>query len=682
MEQQRRRRRWPIVLAALIAAVVLLVAVWNWDWFRPLVEARASAALGRKVTMTHFGVRLGWHPVVTADGLTVANPDGFPEAPYFAHADRLAVTADARAYLHGRHIVLTRIEATKPDVNALQHADGRATWDFPSLTGGGSSSGGSANPVQIGDLVIDRGRAHVVDPKVRADFGLAIHTVAAASGTPAQLVVEADGKYAAQKITGHAVGGALLSLRDAKQPYPVDAHVANGPTKVALRGTVQDPLHFAGTNLKLHLSGPDMELLLPLTGIPIPKTPPYDITGDLSYAARKIRFSDFQGKVGSSDLSGTIAVDPTTPKRPTVEADLRSRLVDLADLGGFVGSQPGRPNTPGQTAAQKQQMARAVASPQLLPTTTISLPKLTAADVHLNYRGQKIEGRSIPFDSIATKLDIVDGRIAVHPVQLGVGEGAISGDIDLTPVSGTEFRTKAAVQFQRVDIGRMLQATHLVRGAGLLGGEVTLNSTGNSVATLVGHGDGEVRLLVSGGNLSALLVDLSGLELGNALLSALGIPNRATLQCLALDMALTRGVLQTRTFLIDTSEADVLGSGSIDLAHERLDMRVQTKSRNFSVGSLPTPILIRGTLKDPSIAPAVGPLALRAGAAIGLGVLLTPLGALLPTVQFGTGSKNLNQCEAVVRRDERTLPKSALTPSTGGTSVKPASRPAARKAPR
>jgi hypothetical protein len=30
----------------------------------------------------------------------------------------------------------------------------------------------------------------------------------------------------------------------------------------------------------------------------------------------------------------------------------------------------------------------------------------------------------------------------------------------------------------------------------------------------------------------------------------------------------------------------------------------------------------------------------RAGAAVGLGVLLTPIGALLPTIQFGIGKDN------------------------------------------
>ncbi len=648
-----RRRIWPIVVGLIVLAIVLLVALWDWDWFRPWVEARASAVLGRRVTMSHLSVRLGWHPVVVADDVTIANPDGFSDTPYFAHIDRLTVTADARAWLHGRHIVLTRIALRHPDVNAIQHEDGRANWTL-SLNG--------PSTTQIGDVVITDGKAHVVVPRLHADLGLSIHTEEPSAGQPARLLVDADGTYARQRITGHATGGAVLTLRDATHPYPIDAAFENGPTKVTLTGTVQDPLHLAGTDLKLHLSGPDMALLYPLTAIPVPATPPYDITGQLAYADRKIRFSDFRGRFGSSDVEGTIAVDPTAQPRPAVDADLASRHVDLADLGGFIGSQPGRLGTPGQTPSQRRAVARAEASPQLLPTVPLSLPKLKSVDVHLRYRGDHIEGRSVPFDTIATTLDIVDGQITVHPLTVGIGHGDMVGNIDLQPVEHDEFRTRAHVTFERLDVARMLAATHLVQGSGLLGGEADLQSTGNSVSSLVGRGDGQLRLLLAGGNVSALVIDLSGLELGKALLAALGMPTRTRLQCLAVNMALRDGVLQTSTFVIDTNEADVLAHGSIDLAHERLDLEVRTLSRHFAVGSLPTPIRIGGTFKNPSIAPEAGPLAARAGAAVGLGVLLTPLGALLPTVQFGTGRENLNRCEAAVHGDERTLSRAAVPP--------------------
>ena len=588
----------------------------------------------------------------------MANPEGFSDTPYFAHVDRLAVTADAMAYIRGREIVLTRIEVDRPDANVIRLEDGRTNYglDF------GASSSSDGPGAKIGQLVIREGRAHVVDPKFKADFGVGIATRQGPEGGQDQIVATVDGTYAGQKITGQAVGGALLSLRDAANPYPIEAHVANGPTRLDLSGTVQDPLHFKGTNVTLKLAGPDMSLLGPLLGFPLPRTPNFDLAGKVDYADRKIRLSEFEGHVGSSDLEGVIAVDPTGA-RPVIDMDLQSRRIDLADLGGFVGSEPGRAATPGQTAEQKQQAARAASSSQFLPTRKISVPTIKAADFHVRYKGGSLVGKGIPFDSFAAVLDIEDGAIRLHPISLGVGKGTIGGDVALTPADDENFHLVSDIKFDRVDIGRMLAGTGVVKGAGLLGGRAQLDSTGNSVASLVTRGDGSVVLMLAGGNLSALIINLSGLQFGNALLSALGLPDRAQLECFAADLALQKGKLNTRTLLIVTSEADVTVDGSLDLVRETLNYRLRTDSRHLSVGSLPTDIGIGGTLKNPSIMPNVGELGARAGAAVALGVLLTPLGALLPTVQFGTGDENANACAAVVKANgKRPTAASAATP--------------------
>jgi uncharacterized protein involved in outer membrane biogenesis len=168
---------------------------------------------------------------------------------------------------------------------------------------------------------------------------------------------EAKGTYAGLPINAFFVGGTLLSLRDAAMPYPVDLKLENGPTRASLVGTVENPLSFAGADLKLELAGTNMELLLPLIGIAFPKTPSYRIKGDLDYADGKIRFRDFTGQLGSSDVQGNIEVDPGQ-KRPVVTAEVTSRQVDLADLGGFLGSEPGRMSTPNQTPEQHQAVER------------------------------------------------------------------------------------------------------------------------------------------------------------------------------------------------------------------------------------------------------------------------------------------------------------------------------------
>ena len=163
-----------------------------------------------------------------------------------------------------------------------------------------------------------------------------------------------------------------------------------------------------------------------------------------------------------------------------------------------------------------------------------------------------------------------------------------------------------------------------------------MDATGNSMATMLAHADGSVDVYMIGGNLSALLVDLAGLEFGKAILAALGMPGQADVACLIGQFGLQRGVLSTRTLLLDTSQAVISGSGTIDLGTEKLNYQLRTQSKHFTIGSLPAPIGIGGTFKKPSIGPDLASLGARGGAAAGLGFLAAPL-ALLPTIQFGIG---------------------------------------------
>jgi uncharacterized protein involved in outer membrane biogenesis len=646
MTRFRKRVYVPLGIIVVIAGVIVF---WNWDWFIPLAESRASAALGRRVTIAHLNVELSRRPLISASGVTIGNPADFPDAPPFAAIETLRARLDIPAYLSDRTISIPEIAIIRPVVEARALDSGANNWTI--ATGGGS--GGGPAP-KLGQLDIAEGRVHAVVPKVKADFAIAIATQAGPDGQ-GQLVADAKGTYAAQPVTGHFVGGAVLSLRDAAHPYPVDLTVANGPTHVSLAGTIADPLAFKGADLKLRLAGPDLALLLPLTGIAIPQTPSYEVAGQLDYADGKIRFHGVTGRIGSSDIEGDIDMTPGS-ERPLVTATLASRKVDLADLGGFIGSTPGRVGTPGQSAAQRAEVARAEANPRLIPNRPINLPKLKAADIELHYRGARIAGQSIPLDNLAIDLTIKDGDISLHPVSFGIGRGKISGAISLAAPSGKadagSLHARADIDFERIELSRLMASLHSFEGAGTIGGKAVIDGTGNSLAGILDNGNGELKLIMGhGGNISALLVDLSGLQFGNAVLSALGIPNRATLQCLITDFALRRGILTARTLLLDTSEANIVGKGDINLRDETLNMRLRTDAKHFTIGSLATDIIIDGKLKDPSIGPEAGELAARAGAAIGLGILLTPLGALLPTIQFGEGDDTY--CAPLLRQAQR-----------------------------
>ena len=128
-------------------------------------------------------------------------------------------------------------------------------------------------------------------------------------------------------------------------------------------------------------------------------------------------------------------------------------------------------------------------------------------------------------------MELKDGALTLRPVALAVGTGQIQGDIAFTPQEGGQLHARADLRFQRLDLSRLMRATNAFEGAGRINGRGRIEGTGRSFAELLGRGNGEITLGMSGGNLSALLVDLSGLRLGNALLSALGVPGRTTVEC-------------------------------------------------------------------------------------------------------------------------------------------------------
>ena len=650
--------------------VVLLVVFWQWDWLIPTVNARASSALGRPVTVSHLHVRLGRIIQVAADDVVIANPPEWPKNdPPLASIGKLTVLVDLWSYLRGQGLILPLITLDKPQVYVAETPDGLANFHLSARTGA----------AKIGSLRIIDGEAHVVMPKLPADFRATIATQG--EGDAATLVMDGRGTYAAQPVAVHLVGGALLSLRDPTHPWPVDLTAVSGPTRLAIKGTLQDPLALKGANVTIQVSGPDMGLVEPLVGFPIPKTSDYEVAGKLDVQGlQRIRIDDFRGRLGHSDIAGTIemeasgTVDGTS--KPVVNLDLQSSRVDMADLHGFISGQPSRDATAHETSGQRASRAKAAGGGKLLPDTPFSVHRLNWGDIHLRYHGAHIQGHTVPLDNLTVVMDVVGGRITVHPMSFGVGKGRLSATAEVTPQSGENVHAKIDLRLDKLDVSRLMATSRASQGTGSISGVGAIDATGNSVASLLANGNGGVKMAMVGGDLSALLVDLSGLQFGNALLSALGMPQKTPVQCFVGNLELRRGILDFTTMVLDTGKAITEVGGNIDLRSETIDLSLKTDAKHFSVGSLPSRLTIAGTLKDATIRP--GPqTAARAGAVVGLAALFAPL-AILPTIQFGTSEQEDARCGELLRQARASSGGKALPPPPQQAAVGEKQAPAER----
>jgi uncharacterized protein involved in outer membrane biogenesis len=587
-------------------------------WAIPWAERYASARLGRTVTIEGLSVHPGRITRLALSGIRIANPSGFPEDPPFARIASVELALDSWTSLRDRAARIASLAVAGAEVEAITRDDGSNNHGF-SL---GSESGGAGLPV--GALELRGARARIVHAPLAADFAITAETRATAEEA-AGLIAEARGSYAGAPITGRLEGGSLVALAHVTEPWPVVLELVNGTTRAELRGTLVNGLGLGGADLRLEFSGPDMRFLTPLTGVPIPSTPPFQVAGRLGYGPEGIRFTEMQGRVGGSDLGGSVTIAPR-PAVPQVTADLTARHVDLADLAGFIGGEPGR------GVPIRADTAR---TGRVLPNAPVNLPLFRAADVNARFRAARIVGADSPLDTLDVTLELKDGVLTLKPLRGGVGRGAALVTGTVTPTEQGAVHAVLEVTLQRLDIGRVMRALG-GSGGGALEGRGRIDATGRSTAELLARGQGALGLRMAGGDLRAVTVDLAGLRLGNAVLSAFGLPMRTALECFAADFALREGVLTTRLMLLETSDALIHGTGTIRLDREELDLRLRSEAKQFTVGSLPTSLAVTGRLSDPSVAPVI--VQNRGGDGLGrvLDLALAPF-SLLPIIEFGIG---------------------------------------------
>jgi AsmA protein len=88
--------------------------------------------------------------------------------------------------------------------------------------------------------------------------------------------------------------------------------------------------------------------------------------------------------------------------------------------------------------------------------------------------------------------------------------------------------------------------------------------------------------------------------------------------------------------LLDTQVTTLLGSGTIDLGTETLDLTFSPKTKDTSPVALHSPIYVRGSFAHPTVAFDKTRVTARAAGAVVLG-LINPLLALIPLVDAGPG---------------------------------------------
>src|SRR5207302_1093620 len=132
------------------------------------------------------------------------------------------------------------------------------------------------------------------------------HVAAQLAGDAHGVNFAAKGKYNGLPAVASGRGGPVLAVRGDQAPYPLKAEARIGSTSLTADGTITNLAELSALNLMIRLSGESMVQLYDVVGIAFPDTSRYSTSGRLIGNGSAIRYENFTGAVGESDLTGTL----------------------------------------------------------------------------------------------------------------------------------------------------------------------------------------------------------------------------------------------------------------------------------------------------------------------------------------------------------------------------------------
>ena len=626
------------ILAAIVGVVVLVVvgvlvyaSTIDFNQYKPLIVAKAKEATGRDLEMKGaLKLAIGLRPAVAVDGVSFQNAAGGEKRPMMSF-ERFEAQVALLPLLtsFGKNIVVDRIVLKGADVLLETDAQGKGNWEFqpaaaPSQPASPSAGGPGALPV-INVLELRDVKLTYRDGKEKKTTSLALEK-ALLETDGSTLKLEVAGIYNKLAFAVNGRTGRLIDLMGigGSGAFPVDVSLALGDrVKATVKGRIAQPQQGKGIDLAFAADIPDAAKLADVaadagTVAAVPLSGPIKLAARITDPAPdRYALSDIKFEGAGSDLAGQMQYAKLANDRQSITGDFRSNRIDLAKLMAGDGKKPAAGSTPARGGAPAQRSDR-VFSDDPLPLDAM---KATDADVKLAI-AELVLPNAMVAKTVQVALVIRNGDLTVEPLKTVFGGAPIDGDVKLAQSGALTAKLKAA----GLDLGQLVKEAS---GAdNLTGGktdfDLDVRSSGKSVRQLMAGMNGRVAVTVGQGAIKSAYVDRFGVEDLMAIINkALPREDSIRLNCVVSRIDIASGVATHRTLVVDTARITANGDGRVNLGSEQIDMRLDTKTKVTSLLSALPPILVKGTLANPSYQPDV----LGAAAGIAGAVVNAPGGA-------------------------------------------------------
>ena len=625
----------------MVILTVVAIALMPTRWIADRIETAGSEFLGIDVSIGSLSLHvLNMTPSVSFKSLAAEDVQG----SFYVKAESAKASLVLKELVQGR-LVLDEVMIIDSEINGSVDENGVANWMVLTPLSNETKAAAETNEADeaaeitlpaIRSLRIENSTLLYEDLYAQRQANLSISATGSTLPESIDTTVQISGDVNNTAIKLEAEFSPVSSFINKDVPVFLKSAAVVGDSKLDIDGTVGNLQEFRDLDLTFDLEAPSVEDFATISGIPLPVLPSLQLSSKIERDGDEFILRRFDGVLGDSDINGDVRIDVTTTP-VTLYANVISNVLDLDDLAGFFGGQPDL----SEGNVEDDRIETADDDGLLLPDKALNIKTLADAAVGaVRFRAQSIESEIWPIDQIDARIELKEGSIVIPEAQVDAAGGKINFNANLD-TTGDQPTGPVEMQLQSINIGEILMAAGVDNDSfGMLGGNAKFWVTGDTVSNIMASADGGIFLLMTGGKLDALLVELAGIDLVETLsvLLASGEPTTA-INCAYIDVHARSGLAELNRFVLDTDDTVFMATGSIDFNGESLDLILEPHPKDISLLSAQTSVSINGTFLEPTLSPGSA-LATRVVAAAALATLAAPVAAIIPFIQSGAGDNS------------------------------------------
>ena len=592
------------VLIVVIIGISIAISMFDVNQYKGELTQVVEEATGRKLVIGgDIGFKISLIPTVVVNDVKFANAS-WGSKPDMLSLDKFEVQVSLMPLLSG-NIQVNRVILLEPVIFLETDKQGKGNWVLETKKTETEPDPAPESETTLPAVVVNE--VHIENAKITYKDGVTgkvtdvdiekIVTESDSFNDPLSLLVKITYDDIPIQIEGTL--GALNQLT-ANDIYPIDLMIDVSDAKIGLNGQVAKPMEAKGLELEINFNVDSLSKLSKLSGSELPALGPISLTGKLSDGDGSYLIKSMKLQAGNTDLSGDLTAN-VSDKRPALTANLSSNSIDLVELSG------------GEVVAKKEAKKERVFSSDPLP-----LEGLRSVDANVTVNAKEIKTSSLILTRTKIVLTLNNGNLSINPLSTLVAGGTMNANIGLN-ASGKTAALVTDIKIKGLEPSELPQFKGKISG-GKTDVTIKVKGSGNSVSQIMAGLNGKLLAKMGKGKLTDSKTKAAGTDLFSMLNPTATTREGTLIECGVVNFNIKDGIATAdKGIAIAANTMNVIGSGTIDLKTEKLNIGITPKAREgagVSVGQLAELVRVRGTLANPK--PGVDTMAaLKAGAGVG-----------------------------------------------------------------